>query len=182
MFPRDAPRRVLGFDPGSRVTGWGVVELKGRRLMRLDSGIIWPDSKAPIPERLQVIYRGAIGVLDQWQGIPVGVETAYVPPPGGRGSMAGAIKLAQARGSILAAIGDDPDRQLIEVAPSSVKKAVACHRNAKKLQVQFAVRNLLDHRRELREDEADALAVAIAVVTSGTATPTKRQTMKPEQR
>ncbi|MBI5826831.1 MAG: crossover junction endodeoxyribonuclease RuvC [Deltaproteobacteria bacterium] len=147
---------VLGIDPGSLFTGYGIVEKKkGGILDRLGSGAISPGPALPLHERLLAISNGLSGVIEEFRPGCVAVESLFFSR-----NVQSAIALSHARGAALvvaAASGLD----VFEYSPSSVKQSVTGYGNASKDQVQKMVKTLLKYPHELKADAADALAVAI---------------------
>jgi len=146
---------VLGIDPGSVATGYGVVTLRGSSLVHVESGVVRTDPKAPMSERLDTIFTGLVRVIERAAPGEAAIETVYHAH-----SVPSALKLGQARGVALlaAARGGLP---VSEYAPSEVKKAVVGFGGAEKAQVQQMVAALLGIRFEGRFDTTDALALAI---------------------
>jgi crossover junction endodeoxyribonuclease RuvC len=149
-----AARRVLGIDPGSRVTGWGLIDSDGRRSRHLASGCVRV-ADLPWPERLGGIFRGLREVVDRHQPAEVAVEQVFFAR-----NAASALKLGQARGAALCAVLA-AGVQVYEYTPRAVKQAVVGGGGADKAQVEHMVKIILSLQRELAEDEADALAVAV---------------------
>ncbi|MFC7474161.1 crossover junction endodeoxyribonuclease RuvC [Dankookia sp. GCM10030260] len=147
--------RLLGLDPGLQHTGWGLVESAGSRLRHLGDGVISTDAAQPLAERLSVIYRGLVLLLEQWQPDEAAVEHTYVNKNPGA-----ALKLGQARGVVLLApaLAGLP---VAEYQAMEVKRAVVGTGHAEKPQVEAMVRRLLPGATIRRADAADALAVAI---------------------
>ena len=90
--------RVLGIDPGSRITGYGFVEQQGSRLLHVDNGAIFTDKAADFPERLRLIFEGLSRVIAQYRPDAVAIEDVYVSE-----NVRAALKLGQARGAAIAA-------------------------------------------------------------------------------
>ena len=148
--------RVLGIDPGSLVTGYGVVEQEGNRLKALAWGSVRTSSKQALPERLKKIYAGLVEPLDTWQPDAVSVERVFVAD-----NPKTALVLGQARGVALLAVAH-ADLQVVEYSPLEIKMAVVGYGRADKSQVQQMVRHLLSLREAPKPvDAADALAAAI---------------------
>jgi crossover junction endodeoxyribonuclease RuvC len=147
--------RLLGLDPGLRVTGWGVVECEGGRLSHVACGTIRPDPRRSLPERLAELDAALAEVVAAWRPDSAAVEETFV-----NRNPASALKLGLARGVVLLA----PARAGVAVAEyhnKQVKKAVVGAARASKDQVGLMVRHLLPSSRPESEDAADALAVAI---------------------
>jgi len=146
--------RILGIDPGSRTTGFGVIDTDGRRSERVASGSIRVD-RYPWPKRLRMIFDGVARVVNEYRPHEMAVEQLIFV----RDATA-ALKLGQARGAALCA-GLDGDLQVHEYSPKSVKLAVVGTGGAEKAQVQHMVHILLSLAEQPAEDEADALALAL---------------------
>ena len=148
-------RRVLGIDPGSAVTGWGVVEATGTSLIHLAHGTVVTAGTQGQAARLERIYRGLEEVIDSYNPDGVCVERVFFAR-----NAQSALKLGQARGvAILAAAR----RSLAvhEYAAVEIKAAVVGYGHATKQQVQMMIASLLRLRGKLPADAADALAAAI---------------------
>ena len=155
MQPESQPRhRILGIDPGSRTTGFGVIDTDGRRSIRVASGCIRVDH-LPWPRRLGMIFDGVAQVVEEHRPHEMAVEQLIFAR-----DVNAALKLGQARGAVLCA-GLKRDMQVHEYSPKSVKLAVVGSGGAEKAQVQHMVRILLSLAEAPGEDEADALALAL---------------------
>ncbi|MDE0038876.1 MAG: crossover junction endodeoxyribonuclease RuvC [Gammaproteobacteria bacterium] len=151
--------RVLGVDPGSRLTGYGVVDVDGDALRYVTSGCI-QTVEGPFTGRLADIYRGVEEVIAAHAPDVFVVEEVFFAR-----NPQSALKLGQARGvAIAAAVG--ADLPVSEYAARAVKQAVVGTGNATKAQVQYMVRALLSLSAEPASDAADALAVAICHVNT----------------
>ncbi|CDK97990.1 Crossover junction endodeoxyribonuclease [Magnetospirillum gryphiswaldense MSR-1 v2] len=147
--------RVLGLDPGLRITGWGMIEMIDNRLRYLGDGTIRSDDKLSLAERLGQLHRGVLRVIADWSPDAAGVEQTFVNK-----NPESTLKLGQARGVVLLA----PALAGLEVgeyAPTQVKQAVVGTGRAAKEQVGMMVRTLLPGCLVTSADAADALAVAI---------------------
>ena len=147
---------MLGIDPGTLVTGYGVVTRSGDINRHVASGTIPNRAGTPLAERLARIYSALVDLIAAYQPTEVAIETAFY----GKNAHS-ALTLGHARGvSILAAV--QHDLPLSEYAPREVKKAVVGNGNASKQQVQFMVKELLRlSDRKMAHDTSDALAVAL---------------------
>lgn len=147
---------VIGIDPGTRYTGYGVIEKTGNKLTRLTSGrIVAGTSKDPLPQRLAKIHDGLDEVLRAYPpdtGALEGIFTA-------RNAMS-SLKLGHARGVAMLSLHLH-GLSVNEYAPASIKQAVAGNGRASKDTVEAMVRMLLGIKGALVEDESDALAIAI---------------------
>ncbi len=152
--------RILGVDPGSFATGWGLVGGSGARPVIVESGVIRVAARLPFPERLHRLRCAFEDLLLRLRPAEAAVEAPFHGP-----NSRAALQLAHARGVVLAALGG-AGVPVAEYAPASVKKAVTGHGSAEKAQVQAMVGRLLDLPRAPEStDEADALAVALCHLT-----------------
>jgi crossover junction endodeoxyribonuclease RuvC len=148
--------RVLGVDPGTAITGWGLIEGEGQSLRLVDYGTITTAAKTDLPTRLQQIYRHMMVLMTEYRPEAVAVEEIFFGH-----NVRTALVVGQARGVALLAIAD-AGLPLYEYKPLEVKQAVTGYGRADKGQVQSMVRLLLDLAENPRPDDAaDALAVAI---------------------
>src|SRR5512145_3017606 len=90
--------RVLGLDPGLRITGWGIVDAEGTRLRHVADGVIKSDDKLSLAERLVQLHRGVLAVIAQWTPEEAAVEETFVNK-----NPESTLKLGQARGAVLLA-------------------------------------------------------------------------------
>lgn len=147
--------RIIGIDPGSRVTGYGIIEKTGNRLLHLDSGCISTDSRAALGIRLQAIYEGLTRVITEWQPEVAAVERVFLAS-----NPQAALVLGHARGAaLLAAV--NAGLGVSEYTALQIKSAVVGYGRAAKPQVQQMVKALLNLPAVVREDAADALGAAI---------------------
>jgi crossover junction endodeoxyribonuclease RuvC len=148
--------RVLGVDPGLRVTGWAILSAQGQRLRLLDCGTIATDARSPLAKRLLCIYDGLAEVLMRWRPWEVAVEEPFVA-----GNRRSAMALGEARAAALLAAAAE-GLPVCQYPPAEVKQLVTGHGRSDKSQVQA----MLCMQLGLAEppasaDEADALAVAL---------------------
>lgn len=148
--------RVIGFDPGLRVTGWGIVDARSGRLSHVANGELKPDPAGEIAERLAELFTGLSGIVEEFAPDAAAVEEVFV-----HRSASAALKLGMARGTALV-VSANAGLPVAEYAPRSVKKALVGAGGADKAQVQYMVRLLLPGCNPAGADAADALAVAIA--------------------
>ncbi|MBW6512583.1 MAG: crossover junction endodeoxyribonuclease RuvC [Desulfuromonadaceae bacterium] len=153
--------RILGIDPGSRITGYGVIEKTGNRLVHIDNGPLVTKSTAPFADRLKQIYDGLGEIICRYAPEVVAVEQIFVAR-----NVNSALKLGHARGAALLA-GVNANLPIFEYTALQVKSAVVGYGRADKQQVQQMVRVLLSLPEIAQEDSADALAVAICHAHSG---------------
>lgn len=143
---------IIGIDPGSRRTGYGVIRLEGNRHIHLKSGHL-DVSAYPTAERLRRIYLGLQEVIMECRPHEAAIEQVFMHE-----NPNSALKLGQARGAAIVAFDSIP---VMEYSARQVKKSVVGHGAAKKEQVQYMVRRLLNLAGDLQADTADALAVAL---------------------
>lgn len=148
--------RILGVDPGTVRTGYGVIDEINGSLGFLESGVIRTSPTHSIPRRLKRIYSGLQGVIEQYRPDVISIENIFLAH-----NPRSALKLGHARGvAILAAVNRDLD--VYEYTPAEVKKTIVGFGRADKSQVQQMVKRLLSlSDSPLSLDASDALALAI---------------------
>ena len=146
--------RILGIDPGSRVTGYGIVDSDGNSSRHIDSGCI-RTGDGDCPTRLQAIFDRVREIMAAHQPTEVAIERVFV-----NRNADSALKLGQARAAAICATFHR-DVMLYEYAARAVKQAVVGRGGADKQQVQHMVRVLLRLEDSPGADQADALAVAL---------------------
>jgi crossover junction endodeoxyribonuclease RuvC len=147
--------RVLGIDPGSRRTGWGVVQLEGTRLRSIASGTISVPEKLALEKRLRTIHRELGQIIEAHTPDAVAVEEIFFAKYPNA-----ALKLGHARGVALL-VAAQSEVSVHEYPPAIVKRTVVGRGAADKVQVGRLVTALLGLQTPPEEDAADALAVAI---------------------
>lgn len=145
---------ILGIDPGSRITGYGVVRDTGRGCEYIASGCIRTGEGA-LPERLQKIYRGVCEVIKTYQPTSMGIEQVFMAR-----NADSALKLGQARGAAIVA-GVEQRLEVAEYSATQVKQALVGSGRADKEQVQLMVMHMLKLVQKPQIDASDALAIAI---------------------
>lgn len=147
-------QRILGIDPGSRKTGFGIIESGRFHPNYISSGVIRVE-KLTGAQRLKTIFESVCQIIEQYDPQVMAIEKVFVYK-----NPNSAIKLGQARGVILcaAAIKDIP---IMEYTPTQIKSTIVGQGHATKDQVQFMVQNLLKLTESPQEDAADALAGAL---------------------
>jgi crossover junction endodeoxyribonuclease RuvC len=148
------PVRILGIDPGSRITGYGIIDFHLNHSRHVASGCIHIDGK-DLAARLRAIFEGITAIVDSEGPAELAVEQVFF-----HRNAASALKLGQARGAALMA-GVTKGLPLFEYTPNEVKQAVTGRGHAPKEQVQHMIKMLLCLRELPASDAADALAVAI---------------------
>lgn len=152
--------RILGIDPGSRVTGYGIVEKQGNRLIHIDNGAIYTRPKDELAIRLEYIYGELCQIIEKHSPDAVAVEQIFVAK-----NALSALKLGHARGAALLA-GVNHHLPVFEYSALQVKSAVVGYGKATKIQVQQMVRVLMNLPEIAQEDASDAMAVAICHANS----------------
>jgi len=148
--------RVLGLDPGLRHTGWGVVDKEGPKLRFISAGVINPDDKLSLAERLADLHEGLKKVISDFAPDEVAVEETFVNK-----NPNSTLKLGQARGVVILTPALFNIR-VAEYTPNHIKKMVVGAGHADKNQVDMMVRTLLKTVPEhIPPDASDALAIAI---------------------
>ena len=147
--------RILGIDPGSRATGYGLIVKEGNRLIHVDNGVIRPPEKADLPERLLAIFHGLNDIINEFSPQHAAVEQVFMAK-----NAQSALKLGQARGVAILAVAS-AGLDVGEYSALQVKSAVVGYGRAAKSQVQQMVKALLNLPEIAQEDASDALAVAI---------------------
>ena len=147
---------ILGLDPSLSCTGWGIVRAEGSRLVHVANGQIATDARSPIAERLHHLHDAVAAVIGAHAPDRAAVEEVFVNK-----NPQSTLKLAQARGAVLAACGR-AGLPVVEHATRLVKKAIVGTGGAEKPQAQAMLKVLLPGARIEGADAADALAVAIA--------------------
>ena len=152
---------VLGIDPGTAITGYGLVREDEAGLTLVDYGVITTAAGRPLPERLQVIYQGLADVAREHQPQQAAVEELFFSR-----NVRTALSVGHARGVTLLALAD-AGLDIHEYKPLEIKQAITGYGGAGKQQIQEMVRLLLNLDRVPRPDDAaDALAVAICHIHS----------------
>lgn len=150
---------ILGIDPGSRVTGYGVIRQIGRKLEYLGSGVI-RTSIDDLPTRLKRIYAGVTEIITQFHPDEFAIEQVFMAK-----NPDSALKLGQARGTaIVAAVNQN--LPVFEYSARTIKQTVVGTGAAEKAQVQEMVTRLLQLSDKPQADAADALAIAITHANS----------------
>lgn len=145
---------ILGIDPGSRKTGFGIINTVNGRHEYVASGVIRLKEDT-LPERLKIIYQNLSEVIKEYCPQQVAIEQVFMAKSAGS-----ALKLGQARGAaVVAAVSHD--LPVAEYEAKKIKQSVVGNGGADKTQVQHMIKQLLKLSGTPQEDAADALAVAI---------------------
>lgn len=145
---------IIGIDPGSRLTGYGIIELDGAKLHFVDAGTIRTET-SEMPERLKRIFAGIERIVKFHGPTEAAVEQVFMAQ-----NPDSALKLGQARGAAIAALVN-LDLQVAEYTARQIKQSVVGYGAADKEQVQMMVMKLLNLSIKPQQDAADALAAAI---------------------
>jgi crossover junction endodeoxyribonuclease RuvC len=152
--------RVLGIDPGSQRTGFGVVDATGPRLIYVASGVIRTE-QGEFSARLCEIFRCVRSVVAQYRPQEIAIERVFV-----NRNPDSALKLGQARGAAICGTVD-ANAEVFEYATRQIKQAVVGSGNAEKAQVQLMMRSILKLEGQLTVDAAYALAAAVCHALRG---------------
>ena len=157
---RFATVRVLGIDPGSQRTGFGVVDATGPRLTYVASGVIRTE-QGEFSARLCEIFRCVRSVVAQYRPQEIAIERVFV-----NRNPDSALKLGQARGAAICGTVD-ANAEVFEYATRQIKQAVVGSGSAEKAQVQLMMRSILKLEGRVTADAADALAAAVCHALRG---------------
>lgn len=153
--------RVIGIDPGTAITGWGVVDGDGNDLHMIAGGVITTPAGTPLPQRLQVIYRELTELITQWQPESAAIEELFFSK-----NAKTALAVGHGRGAAMLALAN-AGLSITEYKPLEVKQAITGYGGADKAQMQYMVKLLLQLDDIPRPDDAaDALAIAICHIHS----------------
>tara|TARA_R110000787_G_scaffold63679_1_gene143234 strand:- start:27692 stop:28216 length:525 start_codon:yes stop_codon:yes gene_type:complete len=147
--------RLIGFDPGLQITGWGVIEAVGNRLSYVADGVVKTSPDATLADRLVQLHAGLREIIAEYTPEEAAVEETFVNK-----NPVSTLKLGQARGIVLL-VPALAGLHVAEYLPNLVKKTVVGAGHASKEQVQMMVKTLLPGAKVTGADAADALAVAI---------------------
>jgi crossover junction endodeoxyribonuclease RuvC len=148
--------RILGIDPGTATTGFGILDRQYNRFSVIDFGIIETTPDQDMPQRLQKIHQGISWLIKSYQPDELAVEELFF-----NRNITTAITVGQARGVVLLAAAEN-NLPVSEYTPLQVKQAITGYGNASKKQVQYMVTNILGLSAIPKPDDAaDALAIAV---------------------
>ncbi|MFH1831034.1 MAG: crossover junction endodeoxyribonuclease RuvC [Pseudomonadota bacterium] len=147
--------RVLGIDPGSNITGYGILENKGGVMRHIDNGSIAPRAKLSFPKRLSIIYDELTELIERFCPNAVAIENVFVAK-----NVRSSLILGHVRGVAMLAAASS-GIEIGEYTPAQVKIAITGSGRASKEQIQSMVRAILRLPETACEDASDALAVAI---------------------
>jgi len=147
--------RILGIDPGSRITGFGLIESDGKSSIHLGHGVLRLQGEA-MPPRLGEIFAGVSRLIEEYHPEAMAIEQVFVAK-----NPSSALKLGQARGAAICAAMQH-GLAVAEYTPTRIKQSVVGSGRADKAQVQHMVRMILGLSEHPSADAADALAVALS--------------------
>ncbi len=149
---------ILGIDPGTLITGYGIIDHQSSCCIAIDYGCIRPPASMMLSDRYLIIFNAIEDLIEQYRPHVLAIETQYVDRK--HNNVQSAIKLGMARGiAVIAA--KRKGIPVFEYSPSKAKIAVVGKGSASKFQVQAMIKLLLNIANDLPEDAADALALAI---------------------
>jgi len=158
--PKNASVRVLGIDPGSQRTGFGVLDAVGPRLTYVASGVIRTD-QGEFADRLCEIFRCVRAIVAEYRPQEIAIERVFV-----NRNPDSALKLGQARGAAICGTAD-ANAVVFEYATRQIKQAVVGSGSAEKAQVQLMMKSILKLDGRVSADAADALAAAVCHALRG---------------
>jgi crossover junction endodeoxyribonuclease RuvC len=160
LAPKAASVRVLGIDPGSQCTGFGVVDVLGPKLTYVASGVIRTPN-GEFAARLCEIFSCVRDIVAQYRPSEIAIERVFV-----KRNPDSALKLGQARGAAICGT-IDANAEVFEYATRQIKQAVVGSGSAEKAQVQLMMRSMLKLEGPVASDAADALAAAVCHALRG---------------
>lgn len=147
---------ILGIDPGSRTAGFAVIEVQGKKISYIASGIMKYDKADEFLDRLGIIYQSCIELTEKFHPDEIAIESLiYVK------SVEALSKLAQARGAMVAAFMKSHQKKVFEYSPNLVKSSVTGHGHATKESVEKFLNLMFGQNTYKTADESDALAIAV---------------------
>jgi crossover junction endodeoxyribonuclease RuvC len=146
---------VLGVDPGSRITGYGLVDKKDNLVSCVEAGVISSPGDVPFYERIHKIYTSMVDIMDRYQPREMAIEDVFFAK-----NVKSSLKLGHARGAALIA-AVNCGVKVFEYTPLEIKKSVVGYGRATKEQIASMVQVILKHPKKFGPDISDALAAAI---------------------
>ena len=147
--------KIIGIDPGLQKTGWGIINVSGSSLKFVACGLIKQNAKEMMANRLKFLCEELQHILDQFEPSGAAIEDTFVNQ-----NPTTSLKLGMARGALILSMAQK-GLDVAEYAPNKIKKSVVGQGHATKDQIGMMIKVLLPSCGELKEDEADALAIAI---------------------
>lgn len=155
MRADSSPVRILGIDPGSRITGFGIIDVQGQKNTHVHSGCIRTTKNGEFSIRLKEIFDQISDLVEKYQPQELAIEKVFMSK-----NADSALKLGQARGAAMVA-AMQCDLDVFEYSPNRIKQSIVGRGHADKTQVQHMIKMLLMLSEPPQEDQADALAVAV---------------------
>lgn len=147
---------ILGIDPGSRTTGWAVIEVQGRKFKYINSGVLKFDKTSEFLDRLATISLSIKDIVSLYKPDEISIEALiYVK------SVPALSKLAQARGALIAGLSEKYQGKITEYSPNLIKSSVTGHGLASKDSVDRSLSMIFGKLDFKSHDESDALAIAL---------------------
>ena len=146
---------VLGVDPGSKITGYGLVEKKNNEMTCIHSGNIAPSGRIPFYNRIHFIFQATVEILERYHPKEMAIEDLFYAK-----NVKSSLKLGHARGAVLIA-AVHCGVKIFEYSPLEIKKSVVGYGRATKEQVRSMVQVILKLHNSPNLDTSDALAAAI---------------------
>lgn len=147
--------KVIGVDPGTTTTGWGIIEKNSNQIVYVKSGTINFDNNLKTAPKLRLLFENLKKILEQFRPTALALETAFYSK-----NIQSTLRLGEARGVIMLCSAER-DIKTYEYSPTSVKLSVTGNGHASKEQIEIMVRRLLKIPETIKGDEADALAIAL---------------------
>lgn len=152
--------RVLGIDPGSNTTGYGIIDKNGSHLLHVDNGCLTTRRTSPLPDRLNQIHESLIEIIEKFHPDCVAIEEIFFSK-----NVSSALRLGESRGVALLAAAQK-GIAIHEYPTRVVKQAITGYGQASKEQMQQMIQRLLHLPEPAQEDASDALALAICHIHS----------------
>lgn len=148
--------RILGIDPGTGITGFGIVDAKSGRQSLVDAGVIRTPANSPMPDRLLTIFENINEIIAEFKPQIMSIEKLFFAQ-----NVTTAMSVSQARGVVILAAGQ-AGMQIFEYTPLQIKQTITGYGKADKSQMQEMVRVLMNLKEIPKPDDcADAIAAAI---------------------
>lgn len=148
--------RILGIDPGTGITGFGVIDAEGQNYKLVGAGVIRTPANSPLPERLETIFQELQSLIKEYKPDAMSVEKLFFAK-----NVTTAISVSHARGAVLL-LGQQAGLEIAEYTPLQIKQALTGYGRADKQQMQEMVRVIMKLKDLPKPDDcADALAAAI---------------------
>ena len=154
-------QRILGIDPGLRITGYGIIDCAGGRQQYVSSGVIRTDGDAPLPDRLHTLFKGLVELVEHYKPQVAAVEKVFVNV-----NPQSTLLLGQARGAVLTGL-THAGLAVVEYTALQIKQSTVGYGRASKEQIQEMVKRLLNLPAPAGPDASDALATALTHAQAG---------------